>query len=410
MTLDEIFAAVMIRIRTIQPLYGSIYSMLPKVELDSSICDTMGVSSKQIVYNREFIQSRSIEELVFINLHEVTHYALLHPFRLQGRDRDIFNIACDLYVNALLIKVLGLEIGKTKTIGNVSIKVPADALYSNDIDVDNDSVEDIYDRLIKYSKEKVGDAGTNGNLPKGLKGLKGLNGKYTKDLDYANIGDVATDIDKAKSIITEAITKEKLAGRGDGGLVRVIEKVMCEKVHWEKLVSKFLIDETQKETSYRTTDYRMNYQEAIFPGHKSWDKSKLDKVKICIDTSGSISDMELGVFADAIMQLLKRYKVGAELIYWDTECQSSGMVTDKSTFEKVEIKGCGGTSPVCLFEYFNSKKCRVKPSLVLILTDGYICNNNLSKYSSKYKNTIWLICKNGDKNFKPPFGSVSHLR
>lgn len=386
MTTNELFAAIMLRIRRIRPIYGTIYSMLRKREVTG--IKTMGVSTTEIVYNDEFIQNTPLEELIFINLHEIMHFALMHSLRLENRNPEVFNIACDLYVNKFLMTEFNLNLGMKKNINGVDIKVPLSALYDESIDINKDSVEIIYDRLMK-NNQKSND--------------------YDGDVIFSTDSKVAIEKDKVKSMLLQVITKEKLCGNMSGNLIREIERVVYEKVHWEKIVSKYLIEDSQKETSYRTIDYRMHYQEAIFPGNLSYDSSKLDRVKICVDTSASISDSDLSQFADSIIQLLKKYKVGAELIYWDTECQSSGFIKDEISFNRVECRGNGGTTPNCLFEYFDSKKCKVKPSLVIVLTDGIFNTDSLQKYSRKYKNTIWILSKN-HCDFDKPFGTVGELR
>ena len=399
MTTEEIFAAIMLKIRKIQPIYGAIYSMLPKRRDDS--IETMGVSAREIVYNEEFIHSVTMDELVFINLHEIAHYSLLHPIRLEGRLPTLFNVACDLYVNKLLMKEYNLEIGKTKSVQRVDVKPPKFGLYDStcgfdiEVDVEKDCVESIYAKLKDKLDKKLSDLGLD---------------KFVMDISYSDSSSKNVDIDTMKGRVCEAVTKAKLAGAECGGIMRAIEKALNVNVPWEKIVSKYLIDEVQKETSYRTIDSRMNYQEAIFPGNRSYDKSKLDKVKICIDTSGSVTDRELGEFQSAIIQLLKKYRVGAELLYWDGKCESSGLVTDKTSFERIPCIGGGGTTPECLFEYFKSNKCKIKPSLSIILTDGYFNIDALRKYDRKFKDTVWLICKNGDMNFKAPFGKVAFIR
>ena len=57
----------------------------------------------------------------------------------------------------------------------------------------------------------------------------------------------------------------------------------------------------------------------IVPGPKPLEPDKLKGVKVCIDTSGSISDKELGIALTQIMQLLKTYKAEAQALYWDTD-------------------------------------------------------------------------------------------
>ena len=144
----------------------------------------------------------------------------------------------------------------------------------------------------------------------------------------------------------------------------------------------------------------------VLPGPKKLEPDSLDNVKICVDTSGSIGDKELGMALAQVKQLLNTYKASASLIYWDTE------VHCEEPFEKIEealkIKplGYGGTDANCIFRYFETnadyKKHKKKPpSIIIIFTDGYFGPVD-TKYKNKFKDTIWVIHSNDD--FKEPFG------
>jgi predicted metal-dependent peptidase len=79
-----------------------------------------------------------------------------------------------------------------------------------------------------------------------------------------------------------------------------------------------------------------------------------------------------------------------------------------SELTNIDVKGGGGTNPRCLFEYFDSKQCKVKPDLVLIFTDGYFWSDTIeNKWIRKYKNTIWVMSEYYNKEFKPDFGKVT---
>lgn len=79
--------------------------------------------------------------------------------------------------------------------------------------------------------------------------------------------------------------------------------------------------------------------------------------------------------------------------------------------KRVEACGRGGTNPDCLFEYFDSKKCKIKPIVTLVFTDGFIGGNqDRPKWKKKYKDTIWIMTKDYDKNFKPAFGQLAIAR
>lgn len=198
---------------------------------------------------------------------------------------------------------------------------------------------------------------------------------------------------QVKRILREASTQSKMFGDRPGEMETLVDTILVPKVGWNKLVKKYLIQDIQRESSFHTTDKRMSYQEAIFPGMYTPNDGKLERLKVCIDTSGSIDDTRLAVFIAQLKQLIDKYKVNAELIFWDTEIESKGNFRNYEELKKIKVAGRGGTDPSCLFEYFDSRECRVKPSLVIVFTDGYFYLNNaeVSKWKNKYKNTLWII-------------------
>ena len=104
----------------------------------------------------------------------------------------------------------------------------------------------------------------------------------------------------------------------------------------------------------------------ILPGPKLLDPDKINGVKICIDTSGSMSDTDLGIIYSQVKDMINQYKVGAEVIYWEYTIQDKKEFKQLTLeeFMKFKPKGGGGTDPNCLFKYFNSKECKINRLLL----------------------------------------------
>lgn len=408
---EEKMAKMFLKLRDLSRYHSILFTKLkrqPTTEID-----TMGVNKTTLYYNEKFVERQPLDKLIFIGLHEMSHFALMHPYRLKDKDPEVFNIACDLYVNKLLCEMLNKKTGDEISLGLTDIKIPTakEMLYSGDIDTQRDNVEKLYSILIdKVSKDENGrtyitqpDNKSNGN--NGNNDNISLGDESTVKVDITDKlserfkGLSATELERAETeaILRETITQAKImSGAGIGtesGLFeRLIEEQIAPKVRWEKLVKKYLIEENQRESSFHSTDKRMTYQEAIFPGTTTPDNTKLDKIKVCLDVSGSISKEMLGVFLNQLKQLLKKYKCTAEIITWDTKIQERFPVGSVKDIKSMKTKGLGGTNPNCLFEYFESKQCKNKPSLVIIFTDGDIIPiQDKFNPKRKYKNTIWVV-------------------
>lgn len=421
------FAKALLKIRKIRPFYSSIYEMLDKIEDDS--IETMGVSTKKLIYSRKFVEKQEFRELIFVDLHEIAHIALMHTSRAEGKNMLLFNIACDLYVN----KLLSEEFNITPHKESIDIKMPSDVLYCDSVDLNRDCAEDIYNSLKKQAEEQgffdknttayityIGSAFSNTEYKEFSISIKRDDNNCDiiegASLSTGNIAepDDNTELDRQynKQIIAEAITKAEMQSIGNEGgksLLQVqAERNIKSSIDWRKLLLKYCIAASSKDSSFNVPDKRMYYQRAIYPGQVTDISNTLKGVKVCFDVSGSISYDDIARFYGQVQLILKRFKVNAEVIYWDTEVQKHTKLIGLEQLDSIEFKGRGGTDPSCIFEYFDSKDCKIKPIVTLIFTDGYIIEPNVNAWKKRYKNTIWVITKYGDKDFKPIFGTKAY--
>lgn len=223
---------------------------------------------------------------------------------------------------------------------------------------------------------------------------------------------------KEKGVLKAAIQRHKLSGHNFGGesgdwVERYVEKALAPKVNWVALVRNYLTVSQQKTMSYSSPDRRFLSRNKIFPGPRKIEPDTLGDVKFCIDTSGSISDTDLGVVFNQMQQLLRKFNAKAEVIYWDTQIRSIQPFENIRELVKTKPVGGGGTDANCIFRYFEEDKqyklrMRPQPTLIVIFTDGFI--PQVDTKHRKYRNTIWVV--NGDyyEKFNAPFGKKAKLK
>lgn len=449
--------------------YFSVYAAIQTLFVeDAKLMPTAGVTVDNMYINVNFFNDLILPEAMFLLLHELLHIILKHSLRGKGKNRDIWNIAGDLYINKLLTDEYGCPPGK----GIVEIKDDnlntgicflGGGLWSGAVDIDNDTVEGIYEELMndvqKKMQNKQGggndkqkgqeDQGSQGNQnnESGSSGAKkdkkdtqgeqdGNNvtdkvefgndslditditfrgqkisaGSLIRDV-MASSEDAAADGDqleqKANRVLQKAQMGAKLAGAPIGEFMeRYVELELAPKIRWQNLLKHYLVASLNKVTTYSRPDKRFISRGNILPGPKPLDPDKINGIKICIDTSGSISDKDIAIALGQVDQILKTYKADAEVIYWDTSVRNVGDFSTRKELLKVIPKGGGGTDINCIFEYFDSKKCKVKPKVVLVFTDGYFGSLD-EKYVNKYKNNIWVVPEQDRVNFTPPNGKVA---
>lgn len=440
LTVEQKMARCMLKLRSIRPYYSAIYESMEKKEYD---IETIGVTTNQLLYNREFIADTAFSELMFINLHEIAHIALMHVARREGRDPELWNTACDLYVNASLLEEFNLEIGKVTTIdGFVDICAPYNGLYCSSIDTKTDYVEKIYANLEKqaiengYFDNRISSSDENKQYNFRYTGSKKKQDHYygAKAKEVERCWELSIDItvnstqcdlidtgeeqvikeQSSKKLLSDADVRAKMSqskakGNDSSNIELLSKKLLKSEVDWRSLLNKYLTTAYSKDSSFNFPDKRMYYQKAIYPGQRSEDNSVLAGLKVCIDTSGSISDNDLFRFFYQIDKLAKQFKIEAELIYWDAQVKSVGSFSNIKEFERINCIGRGGTDPKCVFQRFISRK--EKPVVVLMLTDGIWDTNWVtSKIKSKFRNTIWVLTKDYIDDFKAPFGKKATIK
>ena len=404
--LESKFAKIIIDLRMIRPFYSALYESIEKIESDS--VTTIGVTSSKLYYNKDFLDSLYYNELLFVILHEIAHLALKHPLRIGNRIHKIYNIACDLYVNKLLHEEFKLNsLGESS---DKKIKMPSDAWYFDTVDTTIDCVESIYEELLRNNKDSDGgyvgftDNESN-NVDTSFRG-NNIKGYVDNHLINDNLDETEQD-NNISRILSNAVTKHdmtcKEAGNNPGILEISVREMLKSHLDWKKLLRKYCVQCRQSETSFAIPDNRMSYQKAIYPGHLIEENNKLKDVKVCIDTSGSISEEDLMYILGQVNDITKQYQMSFEILCWDTIVQKAYNAQDIKTVLNTGLAGGGGTKPSCIFEYFDAK--RLNNNLVLIFTDGYFSTHDFKpNWSKKYKNTIWVMTRDCNKSYKQPFG------
>ena len=77
--------------------FASMLSRLPFVEDNSQ--STMCTNGSCIKFNRKFVDKCSLDEVIFVLVHESDHVAYCHHLRLGKRDHKLANIAMDFAIN-----------------------------------------------------------------------------------------------------------------------------------------------------------------------------------------------------------------------------------------------------------------------------------------------------------------------
>lgn len=317
-----------------------------------------------IFLNPELWHSSTKEQQIFILVHETLHVAYDHLGRSEGRDKAVWNKACDYVIN-LALKDSGFELFDW---------VCCDEAYRGM------SAEEVY-RILEQNPEEHQEPDMEDLLEPAEENA-----------------DVRTA--KAKQMIAEAVVAAKHAKDYSSipdSIKRYLDEALNPRIPWN-IVFKRAVSKLSK-SDYSWSKQNMRYAHiAYLP---SLHSQSLGKVSIAIDTSGSVSQKDFSACMVSISHVLKQYKPNElELIQFDHQIESIKKVKNLMDLRTLDLLGGGGTEikPV-IDQYIGSKS-----KLLVILTDGYFYAQNLPNPN---KPVFWLIYNNSE--FKPPFGTVIHF-
>jgi len=281
LTAEEKIIKAVIRLQKEKPFWAYLMLHLNKTKMSdkmkaqmiaSGITPTMAVDMKgNLYFADEFVDSLSQEELKGVIAHEVIHLAFTHLARLGQRDMKIWNVACDLVANDMLITD-GFTLPKgclnpthdhTFKFANCEIK-----------DIHDKSAEIIYNEFPRNPKGSKGSGKGKGGKGSGesddeLKnfdqhifgdgsGKDGMGKGKGKKLSQAQVDRIKKNWEKK---LTEAVTFAKQRGVLPAGMERRLDELLNSKVSWKEKLYKYITNQIphdytwclEKNTLIRTT-------------------------------------------------------------------------------------------------------------------------------------------------------------
>ena len=134
------------------PTFGSVIANL-EFQANKDIV-TAGTNGKVLLYNPKFVSGLSDKERTFLFAHEVCHVAFEHIFRSEGKDKQLWNIATDSVINALL-----KQDGLPMIDGGVDIPKAV-----------NYDAEEMYNKLLEEKKKQQEQQSSQGNQQQNSQG------------------------------------------------------------------------------------------------------------------------------------------------------------------------------------------------------------------------------------------------
>ena len=386
------------------PFFGKLATHLKLVEAEW--IPTIGTDSTRIYYNPDFINALAKDEIVFVLAHNVMHCVYNHHGRRSGRDKKVWDSACDYVTNNELID---LRIGKMPNL----IRVLHDKKY------DDKTAEEVYDDLMKEQKQKQnqqgqgdGDGQGEGSAPGSFdehfepnKGKAGAKEEGSEEEGGAKSDGqvIMTDPEyndaqeQFKQAVLAAAKSAKNAGEVPAGIRRMIKALTKPKMDWRELLAAQI-------KSCVPSDYlwERGSRKTRSLGIHMPDMDREERVEVCvaIDTSGSISEQMLRDFLGEVKGIMEQF-TDFEIQIWtfDTSVYNRQCYTPANIDDLLEydIQGGGGTDFMANWEFMKQEE--IEPNRFIMMTDGYPWN---SWGDEDYCETIFLI--HGNDSIEAPFG------
>jgi predicted metal-dependent peptidase len=359
----------------------------------------MGVDIKgNLIIKESFVDGLTDEQCQGVLCHEILHLALLHLTRRNNRSPIGWNIATDLVINYTLTRE-----GFTLPNGLIPDYNGKFAIGKQVIDVNNKTAEEVYAELPKMKQEKQyvfiddGSGSGSGNkkherFDEHIEGNTQQDEKE-KDKDYIGEAEKNTIEKEWLERLNNAYLQSKMRGKTLRGIERYITDLSKAKIDWRVLLQRYIQKNIPSDFTWKM---RSKSSFAIGSYLPSLAKENVDVV-VAIDTSGSIGQQELTDFLTEIISMAKAYKDRLNMTLLIHDCEIHGDYEVRNghieKIKQIKIKGGGGTSHNCVFEWIEEHKREAK--VLISFTDGY-SDLTKEKLDSNPLAKIFVISKGGN--------------
>ena len=440
--------AIMRRVRarlvTEHPFFGDIALHL-ELKADPA-CRDMWTDGRTLGFNPLYATTIREEKLAGAQAHEVLHLAFGHHVRRKKREKRLWNRACDLAINSVLLKA--------------GFSLPDGFLF--DADFAGKSADEIYDILVARSMEsrKEGRAASGRNeAPNGEQNQDGPAGRGKDGLGSSSLnnGDgeersedgqrvrqegrgvvpVAGKASRGKSaqgktgrfdgevrdfpesetdgrgsgdnenkaqreadiLFSRAVNRARHMGSLPAGIEREVERVAPAALDWRKILLRFLSTCADSDYTWTVPNRRYVFQDIYMPSR--WEQ-RLEHVVVAVDTSGSVDRATLALFMGEVATVLEFFDTRLTVLFHDTKVQGVSSLARGDLPDLLVPVGGGGTDfrpipkkisdegihPACLV-WFTDLECNRFPE-----DPGYP--------------VLWVTPERSGE--KPPFGTVVFMR
>lgn len=350
--------------------YGTGLISMGMVETDD--VPAMATDGKRIFYNPKWCADKTLDNIMFVIMHEILHKWGAHPYRMSKMnvdDHEIANIAADLAINCVLVNQ------ENRIPDDIDILLPG---YGDYADMPRDmSFEWYYDKLKKDRDEQnqqqndsdKADESQDGDEEGGNSGGQdgdpdeqdgnsdGQSGSSDENGDKKGDGShpfAGGDVIPSDEVDIQDIVKEMSASiatsptntygrtpadKAYDAIRKMLDEVINPpKVDYKKLLKRYMTEQMakRKRSFARPSRYRGQF---ILPGYIK-DKT-ICKTAVIIDTSGSMDSRTIET-ANEIYAIAEQYMQKVVIYMCDDKLRAIVPINSQSDIDKVKQMGFVG--------------------------------------------------------------------
>lgn len=418
------------------PFFGVLASKLESVAVPG--LGTVATDGDRILYDPEWVTSKTVEFSILVVLHEILHVVFEHLWRRGTRDPKLWNIATDFAINAVVKETVDDGGDKFKFLQEALQEFLGSGLY--DAKYMGMGADEIYNTLLadqsqqarnqggggqgagegdedsEGSGEGDGDSegsvedeqesgGGNGSFldkfgspqqkPQESQGTEkssdsGQTPQEPKNHDHwKNEGLSRTEEIRRRADIQAAASQTH--GIGVSQSVRGFFSTFEEpKMNWREYLAAFA-EPDEVDYSFDPPDEMYSGCDFILPAERPVIDALKD-VYFYVDTSGSISHSLLIEMASEIKGCYEQFGNGSQLYYGCFACTASEPQLLENP-EEMDFPISGGTDPACIFKLLSELDLLSQAKAIVILTDGYF--DAIPESLAENVPVLWFIVDSG---------------
>lgn len=364
----------------------------------------VGTDGVKILYNPRDLIQRYLSDRVLVNrayLHMLLHCLFRHPFHANGRDEELWGLACDIAAEAVAD---GLDVKAVRLVVSDRRNEVYDMLRR---ELKTLSAEGIY-RVLREKKlppqefgklqmefwvddhafwEKKQDDGDGDNGKDGKDGES--EGQERREEErQREMEQKWQEISEKTETNLETLSKE--IGEGMGGLVQCLRVENREKYDYRQFLRKFMtrkeemrVDDDSYDYIFYTYGLSLYGNMPLIEALEYKEEKKVEELAIAIDTSESCEGETVRRFLEETFAILQSgdsffRKANIHIIQCDAEVQADTRVTSReelaALMEGFEVRGGGGTDFRPVFRYVDrlvEEKAFQNLKGLVYFTDGY---------------------------------------